>query len=147
MTLPPTAFTTYALLQPVETHRRPATCEEAGCLQWHRGWATSVLPGSTDEAMLIAGCRGEVDGRRRVLPTPETTPEGFHRYVFPPGTECFAASTHTVLHDGIEAIGIRRDGNKLGVGNTDVFRHQNLDEWVEDFGEHQQRLSDEAQKG
>lgn len=142
----PLDYVTYELLQPVGTHRRAATCEEAGCRPHHDGWSTSLIPGSTDEALILATCRGEVDGIRRPQPTPTRTPEGFNRYVVPAGTPCFKARTHTVLLDR-PAFGIRRDGNKLGVGSDQLYQHSNLDEWVEDFGDHQQGLADEAAKG
>ncbi len=141
----PTAYNTYELLQPIATHRRPATCAEVNCMQYLNGWATTVADGSADETIIRDACAGAVDGRRRkALPIKQEG--GFTQYVFEAGQPCFRAGTHTTLNDR-EALGIRRDGNRLGVGRADVFRHANLDEWVEDFGEHQDKLSDEARKG
>lgn len=143
--LPPGAYQSYELSAPATTHRRPASCEEFGCDHYAKGWATTVQAASEDEALLLRACRGEVDGRRRrALQIKQ--PSGFVQYVFEPGQPCFSAGKHTV-HNDREAIGIRRAGDHRGNPSGEILVHSNLDNWVEDFGEHQQNLSDAAEKG
>lgn len=137
--MPAAAYQTYSVHVPLRTHWRPATCAEVDCEAHQRGWATTVIPDSADEAAIKSS-------GRRWTPV-ERTPEGLHRYVFPAGQECFAAARHRVRLDRPE-IYVRRDGdwrgNPLG---TEPYVHTRADLWVEDFGERMQTIADAVERG
>lgn len=136
--LPAESMKTYQVSSPLATHWRPATCAETGCEQHLRGWSTTVAPESREEHLLR--------GSGRHWSSMERTRDGLHRYAFPPGQACFAASTHRVLLDRQELY-VVRGGDWRGNPTGDVYRHANADDWVDDFGTHQQLIADRIQRG
>jgi len=136
--LPAAAMQTYQVVSPLTTHWRAATCQEVGCEHHERGWATTVLPGSLEEGTIRSS------GRRWVVE--ERTEDGFLRFTFPPGQPCFRASTHRVLLDRQELF-LRRGGDWRGNPTGEVYRHTRPDDWIDDFGTHQQRIADQIQRG
>ena len=140
---PPNAYKTYELRSPLATHHRPATCEEVGCLQWARGWLTTVPAGSGDEQLVRRMASGEMDNRRRYFT--ETRDGGMISFRFEAGTSCFRVGTHTT-NLGRPPIMIVRDGDfRASTGNSRV--HSREDDWVDDFATHQQQLADEIERG
>lgn len=137
--LPVQARTTFGVYVPTATHTRPASCAEVGCAQHERGWTTTVLEGSADEALLRQTASGAVDrfGRRRYYP-PVRVELHYMRYVFPPGQPCFAASRHRVPLER-PALHVIRGGDHRGVvGEPEYMRGG---EWVDRFATHQDHLS------
>lgn len=124
------AYKTYAISAPVATHSRPATCEEAGCLNYHNGWITKVPVGSDLEDAIKASGR-KWSYVAKVGPN--------HEYTFPAGTECFRSSTHRVPLDRPQLF-VVRDGDWRGNDTGRSFRHSRPEHWVEDFAEHQDRI-------
>jgi hypothetical protein len=136
--LPVQAMKTYQVSSPLATHWRPATCAEVDCQPHQHGWATTVLPGGADEAA--------IKGSGRHWSSAERTADGFVRYVFPPGQPCFAAARHKVQLDRPELFSVR-GGDFRGNPTGEVRRHAKAEDFVEDFGEHQQRIHDAQEKG
>ncbi len=137
--VPAWAMKTYEVASPISTHWRAATCEEVDCAHYLNGWATTVLPDSADEAA--------IKGSGRRWARREKTPDGFVRYEFYPGQPCFAASRHKVLVGRPELFYVRGGdwrGNPAGVPTR---QHVRAEDFVEDFGEHQQRVRDAQEKG
>lgn len=137
---------TYQIVAPVATHWRAATCAEVECEHSQRGWATTVLPGSDDEATLRRAADGGIDGHRRWF-TRETQPDGFVRYIFAPGQPCFRASTHRVPLERDPLFRVKGGdwrGNPRGISTR---THANGADWVDDFGEHQQGIADHINRG
>jgi hypothetical protein len=66
--------------------RALATCEQAGCLRWRRGWVVRL-----DEDLRLGRIRADyirhVTNRRGWTET--RSPEGVTVFTFPPGTPCF----------------------------------------------------------
>jgi hypothetical protein len=142
------SYKTYSLVAPRATHHRRVSCEVYGCEPFLKGFATTALPDSEEEATIRQACAGEIDGIRRPLPAFTVTPDGFHRYAFPPGTPCFRAVAHTV-HNDRPPIPIVRPGDHRGdpTGGDGRRIHASTDDWVEDFAEHQDRLATAAKEG
>lgn len=134
---PAQAFKTYGM-HIVE--REPVSCEAAECVPYLNGWATTVLPDTPDVGVIEAACRGEVDGYRRRWQARELQPDGFLRFRFPPGQPCFRASTHSIP---VAARYTLRDGDWRGNPSGRFVSTDTAQTWLDDFGEHQQRIVDQ----
>lgn len=143
--LPVHAVKTYAIVQPLATHWRPATCAEVDCQPHQFGWATTVIAESEDETTLLRAAAGAVDGHRRHY-VKQAEPAGFVRYVFSPGQACFAAGRHQVPV-GREPIHVVRGGDWRGNPRRELRRHVRGADWVEDFAEHQDRIATAIERG
>lgn len=126
------------------TRRVRATCAEVGCEQHRDGWVTVVPPGSPDEGVLRAACEGRVDGHRRQWAEVAPTPSGFLAYSFPPGQPCLRASLHRVP---VAVQLYHRTGDWRNAGSTSgLVTHPDAQSWVDEFGEHQQRVAQQRQR-
>lgn len=134
--LPVQAFKTYALLSPISTHRRPATCAEVHCTAYERGWTTRV-PRTSDLAEFI---RAGTHGRRFTETTMIDGAEA--EFMFPPGQPCFRAGQHTVPLER-EPLYIVRGGDWRGNPTGEKRQHVRAADWVDDFAEHQDRIAGE----
>lgn len=133
--LPAAAFKTYAISSPLSTHYRDGTCEEAGCLAQRHGWQTNVDE-ATDLGEKQAHYIRKLSGRRF---RERRTEIGLTAFEFEAGQRCFAA--HKVPLDRPEFY-IVRDGDWRGNPyGTKAYLHSGPDSWVNDFGEHQDRLA------
>jgi hypothetical protein len=145
-TLPPDAFRTFSVNMPLATHWRRATCEEVGCEAFLCGWVTTVPPESREYADLARACRGEIDGfRRGAAPgSPETTPEGFLRFTFPPGQPCLRASSHKIHNDEMPVFQHRGGDWRATTGR--VVTHSTAESWRDELGENQLRIIEQRQR-
>lgn len=137
----PADYKTYAIASPVETHTREGTCEEAGCLAWQNGWVTRIdrsTPLGKQQAEYI---ESKVHGR--VFKQQEDGP--LVQYRFAAGQSCFASPHRVALER--PAFFIVRDGDFRGNprGTEPVARK--VDDWVDDFANHQQHVKDQIEKG
>lgn len=103
--LPVTKMVTHAILAPIATHWRKATCAEVGCLHHHHGWALKTA-GLTEQAIAAA----KASGRRYRA---EQDEHGAEILVFEAGQPCFKASEHRVRIDRPELF-IQRPGDWRG---------------------------------
>lgn len=133
------AYKTYALVAPPATHHRKATCEEVECPNNLRGWRT-VCDVGTVLGQRQAEYITKHSGRRFVSKTAGTV----ITYTFGAGQQCFAPHTVPV---GREPLYIVRGGDWRGNPTGERRQHVSAADWVEDFGEHQQRITDEIEKG
>jgi len=128
---PPGAYKTYQIAAPVSTHYRTGTCDEAGCLAQRHGWQTTVDE-STDLGQRQAHYIRRLSGRRYVE---RRTEAGLTAFTFEAGQTCFAE--HKIPLDREEFYAVR-DGDWRHLGGPRL--HTSPDAWVDDFGEHQDRL-------
>lgn len=131
--LPAQAYQTYHILAPAQTHFRPSSCAEAGCLARHNGWRTTVderTPLGQRQAHYIRGDRS----RRHVETRMES---GLTEFVFEAGQECFTA--HQVPLERPELY-VVRDGDHRG-NPTGWSQQHSADGWVNAFAEHQDRIA------
>lgn len=129
------AYQTYTVSSPTDRLVRTA-CEQAGCLAWRYGWETRVdesTPIGQQQAHYVRVQSGRTFREFR-------TQDGLTVFRFEPYQRCFAEHRTRPEFYGVRAGDWRRS---LGV----LRRHTRAADWVEDFGEHQQRLAEERQKG
>lgn len=133
--MPVHAYKTYAIASPISTHYRDGTCEEAGCLAHQHGWQTGVDE-ATELGQRQAHYIRKLSGRRF---TERRTEVGLTAFTFEAGQDCF--TRHKVPLDRPEFYLVRGGdwrGDPTGQG---PFMHSGADAWVNDFGEHQDRLA------
>lgn len=131
--LPVQAMKTYAIASPISTHYRDGTCEEAGCLAHQHGWQTNVDE-STELGQRQAHYIRKLSGRRF---TERRTELGLTAFTFEAGQKCFA--THKVPLERPELYLVHGGDWRGRIGP--VHRHSGPDAWVNDFGEHQDRIA------
>lgn len=136
--MPAQAYKTYRLDAPISTHTRPATCQEVGCEPYQHGWATTVLPGSQDEAVVKAS------GRH--WSSVEVAEGGFLRYTFPPGQPCFRASVHRAPLEREPIFSVVAGDHRVTQPEV-LRRHTSAESWVDDFATHQQTIADAIERG
>ena len=134
---PVTAYKTYALSAPIQTHTRPGTCAEVNCAHWLAGWKTTVDV-STELGQRQAKYIVNKSGRKFC----ETTGFGdinkqLREFMFPPGQKCFRE--HRVSLEREPAF-IVRGGDWRGNPMREFRQHANGNDWVEDFAEHTDRI-------
>jgi hypothetical protein len=138
--MPVTAYKTYRILSPVSTHFRPATCAEAECAAYLNGWRSTV-----DEATVLGQQQAHYirrqSGRRH---REERDEAGLTVFTFEAGQECFAGG-HQVRLDRPEHY-LLTGGDWRG-NPTGEHRTLRAQDWIDDFGEHQQRLADYQERG
>jgi hypothetical protein len=130
-------YKTYTVARPEATHWRPATCAEVECGAWANGWATTV-PSASPQAQYIRAKSGRAFTERA-----EGTSVVF---LFKPGQRCFASDGHRLPVER-EPLFIVRDGDYRGNPSGWRMRHSSGQAWVDDFGEHQQRLKETQERG
>jgi hypothetical protein len=135
--LPASAYKTYAISSPLSTHYRDGTCDEAGCLAHRHGWQTSVDE-ATDLGQRQAHYIRKLSGRRF---TERRTELGLTAFTFEAGQRCFATPHKVPL--GRPEIYVVRGGDWRGdpTRGEATRVHSGPDAWVNDFGEHQDRLA------
>ncbi|MET7452536.1 hypothetical protein ABZT03_11680 [Streptomyces sp. NPDC005574] len=137
--MPADAYKTYAVVSPLSSHFRPATCAEVDCPHYLNGWRTRVETLTPD---LVLAARNS--GRKYVE---QSIAEGETYLVFEAGQACFRAREHRTRMDR-PPLYVVRDGDHRGnPRRTRARQHLNPGSWVEDFAEHQQKLADEIKKG
>lgn len=136
----PQYYKTYMMSRPLKSHWERAVCADVDCPQYINGWATRVDE-TTDLGQAQAGYIRQDKSRSH---TESRTAEGLTEFVFPPGQKCFAKHKQPVLRDAIFTIrGGDHRGNPMGVKTCVLPARQ----WVDDFGEHQEKLAELIQRG
>jgi hypothetical protein len=140
--MPVSAYKTYRILSPVSTHYRPASCAEVDCAAHLNGWQTTV-----DETTLI--------GQQQAFYVRKQSGRGFTErrneagltvFTFEAGQRCFASGEHRVSLDRPEHY-LVQGGDWRGNPTGYQRRHANAADWIDDFGEHQQRIADLRERG
>src|SRR5690606_34697531 len=111
-------------------------CEDAGCLAWRYGWETRVDEGTELGRAQAAYIRHQSGRTFREI----RTAEGLTVFRFEPYQRCFAEHRTRPEVYLVRGGDWRRD---LGL----IRRHTRPADWVEDFGEHQQRIADQQRRG
>lgn len=136
--MPVQSYKTYQIFAP-PSHWRAATCAEVDCPHWLHGWRVRV-EGLPPDMLQTATHSGRRYAEQHVA-------EGETWLVFEAGQRCFKASTHRVPVRS--PLFLTRPGDWRGnpEGQAAVYRHTRPEFWFEDFGEHQDRLADQIEKG
>jgi hypothetical protein len=125
--LPVTQMVTHAIVAPLVTHWRKATCEEIGCLHFHHGWAFHTA-GMSPKLLAAA----KTSGRQYRVERHESG----ETWVFEPGQPCFRASEHRIRLDR-EELFIRRSGDWRGNPDgrgTKPLIFSGADAWKDSLG-------------
>lgn len=126
---------TYRIARPVATHTRPATCEEAGCQQFLRGWDT-ILPVGHDMVPLLRRAATAAmdlgDGvKRKCVVTREDAVTVTFR--FEAGQPCWRWTEHRIGIDRPEIYLVRGGDWRANTGL--IRKHTRPEHWVEDMQE------------
>lgn len=135
----PEAYKTYQLLQPAGTHTRPASCAEVDCPRMRNGWRSR---------MDVTTVKGQKDATWIRMKSGRTFTYVEHgpivTFSFPAGQRCFEKHRAPLQREPILRVaGGDWRGNPRGT-DTLVLKPQ---AWVDNFGEHQDRLADNQQRG
>ena len=135
----PRSYQTFQVASPLETHWRPATCEEIDCQAYLFGWQTTV-----DERIELGQRQAHHirhDNTRRYT---EVRVFALTVFAFEPGQRCFGSGQHRVRER--PEIFIKKDGDWRGnpTGRKHILGSQ---DWVDDFGEQLGKLKDQHEKG
>ncbi|MFE2911243.1 hypothetical protein [Kitasatospora indigofera] len=138
--MPVGAYKTYRIMSPQSTHFRPATCAEADCEHHLRGWQSTI-----DETTVLGQQQAHYIRKQSGRGfTEERLSASLTRFIFHAGQTCFAGG-HQVRLDRPEHYLVRAgDWRGNPTGQSQTLRAQ---DWVDDFGEHQQRLADQLERG
>ena len=135
--LGPQAYKSYGLRRPLESHWRVATCEEYGCEAYRCGWVTTV--DTSDDLGKARHYYISHDRSRRH--SVQHVGGSLYKFVFGPGQACYRASEHRTRIDRAPLL-VVADGDWRGnPRNTPVRVHRTVDDWVDDFSTHQERLA------
>lgn len=126
----PQDYQTYALRQPIATHTRKATCAEASCESYEKGWTLPVamlserdLHVATHAGKKFKRVRGEDFGV-----------EPGEYLVFEPGQACFMVHTHRVPVDREPFTYIGRGDHRLF--NTRQSVRMKNEDWRDHMANH-----------
>lgn len=139
--LPVQAYQTFEIRSPLATHYRSATCEEAGCEAFLRGW-TTVVDESTDLGQRQAHYIRHDRTRRHAE---QKRPDGLTAFEFEPGQRCFAADKHRVA-TGRPEVYLVRGGDWRGA-TSPAFKHANAADWLDEFQTNQDRIKTRIDRG
>lgn len=138
--LPPDKMKTYGLSAPQSTHYRRASCREVECANYANGWRSGFNVTQPEQAAAARVIRDK-SGRLFTIEEIKGASGRIEMVVFTfgPGQECFLPHRVALERDPVLYV---RDGDWRGnpTGRKHVFK-SNVD-WVDDFGEHQQRMAD-----
>lgn len=134
---PASAYKTYRVDTPHDRMLR-STCEDTGCAAWQNGWQSLIdesTPQGQAQAAYIRHQSGRTFRERR-------TGAGLTVFEFESGQRCFA--DHKTRPEIYSVRGGDHRGNPAGLRPV---KHARAQDWVEDFGEHQQRIADQIERG
>lgn len=138
----PAAYKTYEIRAPRSSHFRKGTCAEADCPEYLAGWQ-STIDETSELGQRQAHYIRKESGRRFTEESPSPQQTVFR---FEPGQRCFASDQHFVRLDRPELYVVKGGdwrGNPLSTPPAVL----NPGSWVDDFGEHQERITDLMAKG
>lgn len=118
----PQLLQTYSIRQPIATHFRPATCEEADCGAFLNGWS-SEIDDRTELGQGQAVYIREQSGRRFEV---HRVANGNLLFTFEAGQRCFGGQ-HQVSLERPAVFAVRGASSRI---------HTRPEDWVEDFSEH-----------
>lgn len=137
---------TYGLSAPQSTHYRRASCREVDCPNYANGWRSGfdvTVPEKAEAARLIRLHSGRLFTVEEIKGGPLNMVQ-MVIFTFGPGQECFQQHSVPLERDPVLYV---RDGDWRG--NDTGFKHvfkSNVD-WVDDFGEHQEKIKSAFEQG
>lgn len=134
----PRYYQTYQVAAPLGTHWTAATCEQVDCEHWREGWAVRVEHLDARDLHLV-----KTAGRKFVE---QQIGPGETWLVFEAGQPCFRAGTHVRRIEKPELF-ILRGGDHRGDPTGRGPIQLSPESWTDDFGEHQDNISQLIERG
>lgn len=139
-------MTTYVINAPLSTHFEPSSCEEIGCPNFLKGWAVGIIAGEEGAAMDYACShsgkefqRLTVEEARAAFPDHQFTGCLFV-YIFSSGQPCFDGDAGRHLQRiGRPEVFLKVGGDWRGF--TSRPAEMRMNDWLDDFEEHQDKLA------
>lgn len=139
--LPASAMQTFQVTAPISTHTRQATCEEAECAQYARGWRMTIDL-NTDLGQKQAYYIKYHSGRSFKKISADA---GMVELEFKGGQPCFRE--HRIPLDRPEIYRVKGGDHRGNPLRTPVRTHKRPEYWLEEFQENQDRLKTQIEKG
>lgn len=142
--LPASAYRTFQIASPLSTHWRPATCAEAECANYERGWQ-SLIDETTELGQRQAYYIRKQSGRKFTEDKDWQPP--LTLFTFDAGQSCFSSDGHKVPVGRPEHYLVRGGdwrGNPTGMSPR---KHSKAEFWVEEFQENQDKLIRQRERG
>lgn len=139
--MPAGAYKTYQIASPLSTHWFTVSCEDAECGNYLRGWMTTIDE-RTELGKKQAHYIRSLSGRSF---TAEVNAVGMTEFTFRPGQPCF--QEHKERGERPELYLVKGGDHRGNPRRIAPQRHTKPEHWVEDFAEHQDKLSTEIEKG
>lgn len=139
---PPSAYKNFAIRAPKETHTRPATCQEAGCIAFQNGWTLNKEMLSPE--LLYAATHS----RRRY--TEVKIAEGHTILQFEAGQPCFAEHRVSLERPAFFYAG---QGTPRTLTTPQTFsirrarQFQNADDWRDSMQENLEKIQKIRERG
>jgi hypothetical protein len=138
----PESYKSYSMRAPFRTHWRPATCEEYECEAFRNGFVTTVDL-NTDLGQKQYNYLSHDKSRSYHMQRVSMT---LVKFVYGPGNRCFNSQGHRVpvgRPPRLLVVGGDWRGNPRG----DRRVHSNVDDWVDDARNHQDKIARIIQRG
>lgn len=144
----PGRYKTYAVVSPLSSHFRPATCAEVDCPHWLHGWGVRITEIPPEDQAAVREATYTLNGKQyRYSYVEQEMEPGKPWLLFKPGQPCFKARWHRKRIEKEPLFLIRGGDHRTTAPGSDSGRELSAQSWVDDFGEHTQRLADEIEKG
>lgn len=143
--LPVTAMKTYGLAAPQATHYRRASCKEVNCPNYANGWRSGfdvTDPNKAEAARLIRLHSGRLFTVQELTGASGRVEQVV--FTFGPGQECFQKHMVALERDPILYV---RDGDWRANPTGRKMIHATNVDWVDDFGEHQDKIKERVERG
>lgn len=137
--LPPGAYKTYGLAQP-RSHFREVSCAEYECEHHQNGWQT-LVDESTERGQRQAYYIRSFSGRKF---SETRTEAGLTVFSFEAGQQCFRSPHRMAVKEPLYLIG---QGDHRTYRPQTAARVPTARQWIDDFGENQDRLTDRRNQG
>ena len=134
-------YQTFQVTSPVSTHTRRGSCEEVECAQYARGWKMR-LDLTSELGQKQAYYIKHSSGRSYKVVSQEN---GLVELEFAANQDCF--QEHRVPLDRPEIYRVRGGDFRGNPLRTVTRVHKKPEYWVEEFAEHQDRISRVIEKG
>lgn len=134
----PESYKTYKVAAPLRTHWRLASCEEYGCNDFLNGFTITV--DITTELGKKQAYYLTHNPERKANSTMERLNEALVSFHFPPGNRCVRSGEHKVPIGRPPLLLVAQGDWRGNPRRIPVRRHRNYDDWIDDFGNHQNRI-------
>lgn len=140
----PEYFKTYTWTAPLSTHWRRGTCEEVDCADFRLGFVMTVDFSNELGRRQLYYLTKEDKDRHHIL---QRTGPYEVKLIYPPGNQCMKRASHRVPLER-EPYYLVCGGDWRGnPRQVRTVKHVRAEDWIDDFGIHQDQIADQIQKG